>query len=246
MAISRRTGMQMGAGLALAAAVVTGLGGPAKGSRVERALDRVLPELTEAAAGIDAVPGAAVYIRIFKEDRELEVWLESADGTYRLLRSYPICDYSGDLGPKLKEGDGQSPEGFYRIRPAQMHPTSRFHLAFNLGFPNAYDRNSGRTGSYLMVHGNCVSIGCYAMTDARIEEIYSLMTLAFRAGQAAVPVHIFPFRPTHANLAAHAGSPWDKFWRALKPAYDHFQQSHRPPKVMVRGRVYLIEAGDGG
>ena len=181
-------------------------------------------------------PGAPVFIRIFKQSHELQVFLK--DGPeYRHYRTYPICNFSGGLGPKLKEGDRQSPEGFYMVTPGQMNPNSKFHLSFNLGYPNAFDRSHGRTGSALMVHGNCVSIGCYAMTDAAIEEIYFLVDAAQRAGQGAVPVHTFPFR-------MKGSSPLDPdnedFWDNLKEGYDAFEATKNPPKVSAKGGRYII------
>lgn len=186
------------------------------------------------------VAGAPVYIRIFKESSQLEMWLAGSDGRYKLFKSYPICAWSGALGPKLKEGDNQAPEGFYNIRRASLNPNSRFHLAFNLGFPNAYDRAHDRTGSALMVHGNCVSIGCYAMTDTAIEEIYTLIVAAFDHGQQQIPVHIFPFRLDAKNQAAHQGSRWQAFWQELQPAYTLFEQTGRVPSVTVADKAYRI------
>lgn len=184
--------------------------------------------------------GAPVFIQILKAENELRLYLEKDDGTYALLETYPICAWSGDLGPKLKEGDGQSPEGFYTIRPSQLNPNSSFHLSFNLGFPNTYDRAKGRTGSFLMVHGNCVSIGCYAMTDPVIENIWTLMVWAFEDGQSEIPVHIFPFEMTDENLAENAENQWAEFWAELAPAWKHFQETSRPPAVMVQDGAYVI------
>ena len=153
------------------------------GSRPERALKQKGPELAKSLGKIGAKLGDPVFIRIFKEEKELEVWVKPGQ-KFKLFRTYPICKFSGELGPKLREGDGQSPEGFYRVEARQMHPTSRYHLAFNIGFPNEYDRFHKRTGSFLMVHGNCVSVGCYAMTDDTIKEIYTLTDQALLALEA--------------------------------------------------------------
>ncbi len=174
--------------------------------------------------------GQPVFIRIFKQSSELELWVRDAS-SYRLFRTYEICRWSGRLGPKLREGDRQSPEGFYSVRRASLNPNSRHHLSFNLGFPNAFDRSLGRTGSFLMVHGGCSSIGCYAMTDAGVDDIYRLVEAALDAGQEAVAVHIFPFRMSAENLARHAGSQWIDFWNDLKPGYDAFEESGVPPRV---------------
>jgi murein L,D-transpeptidase YafK len=189
--------------------------------------------------------GAAVFLRGFKREGEMELWLHRTDpaGTganWVLLKTYPICAWSGTLGPKLAEGDGQTPEGVYSVGREQLNPTSRFHLSFNLGFPNAHDRAHGRTGSYLMVHGACVSIGCYAMTDVAIEEIYSLVAAALEHGQTSVPVHLFPFRLDADALAAAAESPWHAFWTELAPIYRAFEEQRVPPEVCVRQGRYQI------
>ena len=189
--------------------------------------------------------GAPVFIRIFKQESELELWADGGN-KYVLVKRYPICKWSGRLGPKLKEGDLQSPEGFYRVTPERLNPNSRFHLSFNVGFPNAYDKAHGRTGSFLMVHGNCVSIGCYAMTDPGIEEIYGLVEAALTAGQPSVQVHIFPFRLTGENLRAHEKSKWIGFWRNLKQGYDAFETRRRPPEIIVDGRLYRVAGSRTG
>jgi murein L,D-transpeptidase YafK len=148
-----------------------------------------------------AAPG---LIRIYKQESTLEVWKQDRSGKFALLNSYPICKFSGNLGPKLMQGDHQAPEGFYDITPDQMNPNSSEYLAFNTGFPNAFDRSLGRTGSFLMVHGGCRSVGCYAMTDYAMEEIYGLVDEAFKGGQEKVQLEAFPFRMTAENLARHA------------------------------------------
>ena len=205
--------------------------------RAEDAASRVLPALERDAKALNLRVGAPVFIRIFKQDAVLELWLKGAQH-YQLFRSYPICAFSGALGPKTREGDGQAPEGIYPITLKQMNPASRFHLSFNLGYPNAYDQAHGYTGSALMVHGNCVSIGCYAMTDAKIEEIYTLMTRAFAAGQQSIPVHAFPFRLTQAALSAHSNQPFAEFWRELAPIYQAFETHAVPPQVRVQAGHY--------
>lgn len=211
-------------------------------ARAREAAARVRPALERALAAKHLRYGAPVFVRIFKREAELELWLRGGDGKFMLFRKYPVCKFSGDLGPKQREGDNQAPEGFYSVAPRQLNPMSRYHLAFNLGYPNEYDRAHGRSGSALMVHGNCVSIGCYAMGDDRIEEIYALAAAALRAGQGAFDVHVFPFRPTDAALAASAASPWFDFWSALKPAYDDFERMRVPPRVTVENGRYRIEA----
>ncbi len=187
--------------------------------------------------------GSPVYLRIFKEEMELEAWLKSED-RFRLFRTYPICSYgNGGLGPKIMEGDGMAPEGFYSVPPRALNPVSRFHLSFNLGYPNSYDGHHGRTGSALMVHGRCVSIGCYAMTDSIIEEIYTLADAALRNGQPSFSVHIFPFRKNEENMQRHGEGDWYDFWANLKEGYDAFEAGGWiPPDVVVReGRYSLVE-----
>jgi len=198
-----------------------------------------VPTMAERLEAIGGALGDRVFIRIFKEESQLEVWMK-VGRRYRWLMTYPICKYSGELGPKLREGDRQSPEGFYTVRRGQLNPNSRFHLAFNLGYPNRYDRAHGRTGSYLMVHGNCVSIGCYAMTDAKIEEIYTLVEKALYHGQKQVWVHAYPFRMTAENMQRHSGDRWLPFWQNLREGYVAFERTHLPPKIRVHGQRYIV------
>ena len=181
-----------------------------------------------------------IFVRIFKEESEFEVWKQRSDGRFYHLKTYPICNWSGALGPKVKQGDKQSPEGFYRIARDQMNPNSQFYLAFNLGFPNAYDRANKRTGDALMVHGKCKSAGCYAMTDALIEEIYALARESYIGGQDNIQVHAMPFRMTEANMARHQSNTWYPFWQTLKQGYDHFELTHVPPPVAVCQKQYMV------
>ena len=212
-----------------------------KPDRSATAAQRVKPDLVKALAAKKLRWGAPVFIRIFKEEKQLELWVD--DGKrFRLFKMWAICKFSGALGPKLKEGDGQAPEGFYFVPRTRMNPRSRFHLSFNLGYPNTYDRARQRTGSALMVHGNCVSIGCYAMTDARIEEIYSLCDAALQNGQRFFRVHSFPFRMTEANMKRHGKSKWNGEWQNLKIGYDWFEKNKRPPNVTVSKQKYQFSA----
>ena len=183
-----------------------------------------------------------ILARIFKEEAEMEVWKKTRDGEYALLKTYPICKWSGDLGPKKKVGDRQAPEGFYTITPGQMNPNSNYYLAFNTGFPNAYDRAWGYTGSDLMVHGDCSSRGCYAMTDEQIQEIYALARESFFGGQKAFQLQAYPFRMTAMNMAKHRNNPNFAFWKMLKEGYDHFNASHQEPKVAVCEKRYVFDA----
>lgn len=195
---------------------------------------------------IGSSENAPLYIRIFKEEAVLEAWKKKPDGTYALLKTYPICAYSGKTGPKKKEGDRQAPEGFYSITPGQMNPNSSYHLSFNLGYPNAFDRSYGRTGAHLMVHGSCSSRGCYAMEDEPIAEIYALGREAFEGGQRAFKVHAFPFRMTPENMARNRKSEHFAFWQNLKNGYDHFEITGKPPRVEVCNRTYVFNPeGDG-
>ncbi len=206
--------------------------------RAEQAFARVQNRLRQSLEAKGLSLGAPVFIRIFKLTRQLEVWSQDVDGRFTLFRTYSICDYSGGMGPKLQEGDNQSPEGFYTVYPENMNPNSKFHLSFNLGFPNAYDRAHGRTGNLIMVHGSCVSRGCFAMTDKRMEEIYALVGAAFEAGQNGIPVHIFPFKMTDVNIDATRSSAYHQFWMNLKEGHDFFEQTRVPPAVWVEGRSY--------
>ncbi len=181
-----------------------------------------------------------ILVRLFKQEAELEVWKQDAGGRYELLKTYPICRWSGELGPKVKEGDRQAPEGFYTITPAQMNPNSQFYLSFNMGFPNAYDKAWGRSGAHLMVHGDCSSRGCYAMTDDQIGEIYALARESFFGGQRAFQVQAYPFRMTAANFAKHRNNPNIPFWRMLKEGSDHFEVTHQEPVVEVCEKRYVF------
>jgi murein L,D-transpeptidase YafK len=183
---------------------------------------------------------APIFVRIFKEESELEIWKVRDDGRYYHFKTYPICTWSGELGPKVVQGDKQAPEGFYTISKNQMNPKSSFHLAFNLGYPNSYDRAHGRTGEFLMVHGKCSSAGCYAMTDGLVEEIYALAREQFDAGHSSFEVHAFPFRMTDENMARHRGHRWSAFWQTLKEGYDYFEVARQPPKIAVCERRYVV------
>jgi len=185
--------------------------------------------------------GSPVFMRIFKEEAELEVWVKRGP-EFALFKTYKICNWSGKLGPKLKQGDKQAPEGFYLVKPGQMNPFSKYHLSFNLGYPNAYDVSFKRTGDFLMVHGGCSSAGCYAVTDDNVQEIYSLSRDAFLGGQRAFHVQAFPFRVTEANLARHKNNKWYSFWAELKTGYDLFNETHLPPKIGVKDKKYVVEA----
>jgi len=186
--------------------------------------------------------GSPMLVRLFKQESELEVWKQDRTGHFALLKTYAICRWSGDLGPKIREGDRQTPEGFYSITPGQMNPASAYYLSFNMGYPNAYDRAWGRTGSQLMVHGDCSSRGCYAMTDEQISEIYSLGRESFFGGQTAFQVQAYPFRMTPQNMAKYRDNPNMPFWRMLKEGNDIFEVTKTEPRVDVCDRKYVFDA----
>lgn len=186
--------------------------------------------------------GSPIFIRIFKQSAELELWVKQGR-QYELFKIYEICTFSGELGPKTKQGDYQAPEGFYFVKPTGLNPWSAYHLSFNLGYPNAYERTQGYSGSALMVHGKCVSIGCYAMTDSNINEIYTLAHAAFEHGQPFFRVHAFPFRLELESLQNYRDHKWYEFWQNLKQGYDHFNESRIPPNVTVEKGAYHFEDG---
>ena len=234
--------------LALSAAIALGA---CKGSDVlniaaEAPLPRDVRNIMDAKGMTKSSP---IMIRIFKKEEVLEVWKQTGTGVYDLVKSYEICAYSGAKGPKFQEGDRQAPEGFYFVNRRLLNPNSSYHLAFNLGFPNAFDRSHGRTGSFLMVHGDCSSRGCYAMTDAQMTEIYAFAREALQGGrQDAFQVQAFPFRMTPENMARHRDSPHLSYWQMLKSGYDHFELTRTPPKVDVCDRRYVFNQipEDGG
>ena len=200
--------------------------------------DKTLAEI--AAKNMDKE--SPILARIFKEEAELEIWKKNRDGEYALLKTFPICRWSGDLGPKKKEGDRQAPKRIYTITPGQINPNSNYYLAFNTGFPNTYDRAMGYTGSELMVHGDCSSRGCYAMTDEQIQEIYALARESFFGGQKSFQLQAYPFHMTALNMAKHRNNPNFAFWKMLKEGYDHFDATHQEPKVAVCDRRYVFDA----
>jgi murein L,D-transpeptidase YafK len=202
----------------------------------------VPPKLVQAMVEKNMDLNSPILVRIFKQEAELEVWKQDRDGRFALLKTYPICRWSGDLGPKVREGDRQAPEGFYSISPAQMNPQSSFYLSFNTGYPNAFDSALGRTGGQLMVHGDCSSRGCYAMTDEQIAEIYSLGRESFFGGQRAFQLQAYPFKMTPINMAKHRNNPNMPFWKMIKEGYDHFEVTRQEPKVDFCEKKYVFDA----
>jgi murein L,D-transpeptidase YafK len=211
-----------------------------------RAMAPLSDEMVALLVKKDMPKESPILVRIFKEEAELEVWKQDASGQYALLRTYPICRWSGALGPKVKEGDRQAPEGFYAITPGQMNPNSNWYLSFNIGFPNAYDRANDRTGAFLMVHGDCSSAGCYAMTDEQMADIYALGREAFLGGQKEFQVQAYPFRMTALNMARHRNNPSMPFWRMIKQGNDIFETTHQEPKIDVCAKHYVFDGETNG
>jgi murein L,D-transpeptidase YafK len=228
------------AGLLIASLALAGCTGANLADISPKAEKQLPQEILTAMKAKGMNRNAPVMARIFKEEGKLEIWKQKVNGRYDMISSYDICKWSGELGPKFIEGDRQAPEGFYTVRPSQMNPKSSYHLAFNIGFPNAYDRVNGRAGANLMVHGACSSSGCYSMTDAQIEQIYAFGRDAFRGGQTEFQIQAFPFRMTAANMARYRNDPNYAFWKMLKEGYDHFEITKVPPKVDVCEKRYVF------
>jgi murein L,D-transpeptidase YafK len=184
--------------------------------------------------------GNPVFIRIFKEEAELELWMEDGN-RFVLLDTYPICNSSGGLGPKLREGDRQNPEGFYSVTERNLHGGGRWPRSLNIGFPNGLDRSLKRTGSYILIHGGCSSTGCFAMTNPVMQEIYFLADSALKGGQNRIQIHVFPFRMSEANMRAHAESQWLEFWQNLRQGYDAFAATQMPPRIGMCDQRYVVE-----
>ena len=199
---------------------------------------RLLAEMRD----LDTTAAAPALVRIFKKESELEVWKRTSSGTYALLKTYPMCRWSGKLGPKTREGDRQAPEGFYQVSRGRLNPRSQYHLSFDLGYPNRLERAQGYTGSNLMVHGACSSSGCFAISDESMGEVYAVVRDALRGGQGAVQVQSYPFRMTAENMTAHRGDPSFAFWTNLKEGFDAFEARRRPPRVDACGGRYVFDA----
>jgi len=175
-------------------------------------------------------PTDPVLVRIFKMESELELWKRDKSGRFALLNTYPMCRWSGQLGPKKREGDRQAPEGFYKVNAARLNPKSKFHLSFDLGYPNKLEKSLGYTGSALMVHGACSSSGCFAISDEYVSEVYAIVREALRAGQPSFQVQSYPFRMTIQNMSSHRNNTNFSFWLDLKGGYDRFEVNRLPPK----------------
>ncbi|MDF2994563.1 MAG: hypothetical protein K0R27_200 [Xanthobacteraceae bacterium] len=219
-------------GLSLLAAGCAGVAVDDRGSQP------IPAKLVKEMAARGMTPADPIMIRIYKKESELEVWKRNSSGRYALLKTYPLCRWSGRLGPKMREGDRQAPEGFYTVTPELMNPRSQFYLAFNLGYPNNLERALGYQGSALMVHGACTSSGCYAMTDDGIAEVYAVAREALAVGQPGFQVQALPFRMTPRNFALHRNDPNMPFWRNLKQGTDVFAVTKQPPNVSACGGRY--------
>ena len=184
-----------------------------------------------------------MLIRVFKSESELEIW-KLKGGAFFLFGTYPICQWSGTTGPKLKSGDKQAPEGFYTLTYPQLHHSGRWPKSFNLGFPNVYDQSLSRTGDSILVHGGCSSVGCYAMTNPVMDELHELASAAIGSGQDHISVHVYPFRMTAANMQAQINSPWAAFWGNLKEGFDAFEKTRRAQRVSVCDGRYIFEEAE--
>ncbi len=213
---------------------------PAVTSQVPKHLKPIAAETAALIMAAGVGERAPILIRVFKEESELEVWKQRTDGTFVHIKTYPICNFSGGLGPKQRTADYQAPEGFYTVEPRHMRANSSFHLAFDIGYPNALDRDLGRTGNLIMVHGVCKSVGCFAMTNTLIEDIFALAREAFAGGQTGIPVHSFPFRMTREAMVTHATYPHAESWQPLQQAYWSFETTRRLPAIATCDRRYVV------
>ncbi|MBL0406050.1 murein L,D-transpeptidase [Microvirga aerilata] len=226
--------------IALAASLVLALAA-CQDDNLSRGSTRHLAPIPPATMALMSTKGMSkddpILVRAYKKESELEVWKRGSNGKYALLKTYPVCRWSGQLGPKNREGDRQVPEGFYTVTPAQMNPNSNFYLSFDTGYPNAFDRSLGRNGGDIMVHGSCSSRGCFAMTDQNVAEIYAIAREALGAGQRGFQFQSYPFRMTAENLAKHRLDPNIAFWKNLKEGADAFEVTKDEVRVAVgRGR----------
>jgi murein L,D-transpeptidase YafK len=188
---------------------------------------------------------APILVRVYKKESELELWKQTSSGKYALLKTYPICRWSGQLGPKKVEGDRQVPEGFYAVSQSQLNPNSKYYLSFDVGYPNSYDRQLGRAGGDIMVHGSCSSRGCFAMTDKQMAEIYAVAREALQGGQGSFQVQSLPFHMTAENMAKNRKNPNLGFWQNLKEGSDNFEVTKQAVKVDICKGRYVFN-GDGG
>ncbi|OAI29736.1 hypothetical protein A1351_01365 [Methylosinus sp. R-45379] len=212
------------------------------GSGSQRALSPIPPETLALMEQAGVTKESPTLIRSYKKEAEFQIWKQRPDGRYAYLKTFPMCRWSGQLGPKVREGDRQAPEGFYSITPGQMNPNSAYYLSFNVGYPNAYDRAYGHSGGSIMVHGACSSAGCFSMTDRQIAEIYAILRTSFNNGQRSIQMQSYPFKMTAENLAKHRLDPNIGFWKQLKEGSDHFEIAGKEPSVGVCNRRYVFDA----
>lgn len=220
-----------------------------KAAKVKTAYTEKWGSIKKKLAGINVDTASLnICIRGFKKEQKLEVWVKSKNNTtYQLYTTYDICSSSGDLGPKRCQGDGQVPEGFYRV--SVFNPYSNYYVSLGVSYPNASDKVFAckrDPGGAIMIHGNCVTIGCIPITDDKIKELYVLAVEARGCGQQDIPIHLFPARLsseglaallTDANYAAYAS-----FWKNLKTGYDYFENKKMPPVVTVDSKgVYSFK-----
>jgi murein L,D-transpeptidase YafK len=184
-----------------------------------------------------------MFIRVFKQEKTMEIWAKNEQGAYVKFAEYAVASMSGTLGPKRQQGDLQVPEGFYTI--VDYNPLSNYHLSLGINYPNNSDNilsAATRKGGDIYIHGREVSSGCMAMTDYYIEEIYMAAVKARTQGQAAIPVHIFPFKMTVINMAYYERysqfKAQQKFWKNLQLGYQFFERNNRLPQVNVGGDGY--------
>ncbi|QRM44631.1 murein L,D-transpeptidase family protein [Rhizobium sp. BG4] len=238
--VAARSAAMLALGLALSGCVQTALDD----------LGEAVPEISQKTAAEmrkkRMTPQAPVLVRLFKEESELEVWKQDATGRYALLKTFPICRWSGKLGPKKNDGDRQAPEGFYSVSKGMLNPKSQYYLSFNLGYPNKLEAALGYSGTALMVHGACSSSGCYAMTDQGVGEIYAIVKAALDSGQPAFQVQAYPFKMTAKNMAAHRGDANFEFWRSMKVGFDAFEATRTEPRISACGGKYVVNAEFSG
>jgi len=228
--------------LGLAALAAFALSACEQSGLAHRSLAPIPSETVALMGQVGTSPEAPMLIRAYKKEAELEIWKMRSDGRYVHLKTFPMCRWSGQLGPKRRQGDRQVPEGFYAIGPAQMNPNSNYYLSFNVGYPNALDRALGHTGGDIMVHGACSSAGCFSMTDKQIAEIYAIARSSLAGGQRAIQMQSFPFKMTAENLAKHRLDPNIDFWKQLKEGSDHFEVTFQEPQVAFCNRRYVFNA----
>jgi murein L,D-transpeptidase YafK len=207
-----------------------------------RSLSPIPPKTVAEMEALGSSKNASVLIRTYKKESEFEIWKMKADGRYAFFKSYPMCRWSGQLGPKVREGDRQVPEGFYSITPAHMNPNSAYYLSFDVGYPNTFDRAWGHTGGSIMVHGICSSAGCFSMTDGQIAEIYATVREAFAGGQRAIQMQSYPFHMTAENLAKYRLDSNIAFWKQLKEGSDNFEVTKQDVAVGVCSKHYVFNA----